>query len=256
MDERVAADVSEQMSPHTIDGSVARLNVEPALHPGTDQHEGVLVWRWPRRVAALSSAPIGGGLRSTSWLINVGVPLSYGRTDLGQHCVEIARSTGLNGEGIALFTAADVTQRESASVGDVCVDATVGISKPTWAADSAGGWSHWEPGTINLVVQVDRPLEPGAAVNAVATATEAKTQALFEAKVPGTGTASDAVVILWPADRAGPAERFAGPRSPVGSEIAQAVHLAVQAGIARWLVNARQNPGSADLARIRRDPTG
>lgn len=209
-------------------------SVRPTLHAGTGAHIGLLSWRWPRPVTALSSAPVGGGFQTTEWLLNVGVPKAYRRTDLAEHSREIADSIGLTGDGITLFTAADVSLGQRESIGSVTVDATVGISKPTWAADPTGGWTPWHPGTINLVVQVDRVLEAAAAVNAVATATEAKTQALFEAGVPGTGTASDAVVITWPGTSTAATERFAGPRSPVGSELAQAVHAAVYAGIVNW----------------------
>jgi len=88
--------------------------------------------------------------------------------------------------------------------------------------DAGGG------GTINLVVQLPIGLDPGAAVNAVMTATEAKTQALTARGVNGTGTATDAITIVWPTGA--PTERFAGPRSGWGSRIAQAVYQAVWAG--------------------------
>ena len=68
-------------------------------------------------------------------------------------------------------------------------------------------------------------LSDDALVNAVVTATEAKTQALLERGVPGTGTASDAVCIVCPLD--GPTERFAGPRSVWGARLARATHAAI-----------------------------
>ncbi|MGH1488162.1 MAG: adenosylcobinamide amidohydrolase [Acidimicrobiales bacterium] len=196
---------------------------------------GLLVWRWPSPLAVLSSAPVGGGFRLAAWVLNIGVPLSYRRTDLDEHCDEIASSLGLDGQGVALFTAANVAEGQRRSVGDVTVDATVGISKPTWAADPDGHWTPWQPGTVNLVIQLASPLEAGAAANAVITATEAKTQAFLDAGVPGTGTASDAVVIAWPANPSEPEQRFAGPRSAIGSQIAQAVHASVAAGISAWM---------------------
>ena len=79
------------------------------------------------------------------------------------------------------------------------------------------------------MVQIPVGLSPAAAVNAVATATEAKVQALVEAGVPGTGTASDAVLVCW--SPALPVEPFAGPRSTWGARIARAVHAAVRRGL-------------------------
>ena len=71
------------------------------------------------------------------------------------------------------------------------------------------------------------PLD-AALVNAIATATEAKAQALFELGIAGTGTATDAVCIATPAD--GRAETFGGPRSRWGSRLARAVRDAVRLG--------------------------
>ncbi len=80
------------------------------------------------------------------------------------------------------------------------------------------------------------PLSDAALVNAVLTATEAKTQALFEAGVPGTGTASDSICVACPEPAPGtPGEPFGGPRSPWGSRLARAVHAAVAAGTADWV---------------------
>jgi adenosylcobinamide amidohydrolase len=69
-------------------------------------------------------------------------------------------------------------------------------------------------------------------VNLVATATEAKTQALLEAGIPGTGTATDAVCIVSPIPARADDERdpFGGPRSPGGAALARAVHAAVRDG--------------------------
>jgi adenosylcobinamide amidohydrolase len=107
-------------------------------------------------------------------------------------------------------------------------DATVGIAQPIWAAADAPS-GDYRPGTINLVVQLPVRLSEAALVNAVATAAEAKAQALWQARVPGTGTATDAVCVLCPSD--GPAESFAGPRSVWGGRLARAVYAAVLAGL-------------------------
>jgi len=198
------------------------------------QTRAVLAWRFPTPRAALSSAPVGGGSAAVDWLVNVGVEAGYDRTDLGAHVAEVAERLELAGTGAGLLTAADVGRAVDATDGDVRVDATVGVTKPTWAAGADGSHGHrvgdaWEPGTINVVVQLPVALTPAAAVNAVITATEAKSQALLEAGVPGTGTASDAVVVVWPPSL--PAEPFAGPRSTWGARIARAVHAAVHRGL-------------------------
>lgn len=90
----------------------------------------------------------------------------------------------------------------------------------------------WRPGTVNIVVAVPVALTDAGLVNAVITATEAKTQALLEAGYPCTGTASDAICIAAPSPAGGDdeGELFAGPRSEWGARIARAVHAAVHAG--------------------------
>jgi adenosylcobinamide hydrolase len=194
----------------------------------------VLAWRFETPRPVLSSAPVGGGSAALDWVLNIGVTAGYDRTDLDRHARAVAARLGLTGTGAALLTAADVARAVHAEDGGVRVDATVGVTKPTWAADVDGAHGHrrdgtWEPGTINVVVQVPVALSPAAAVNAVATATEAKCQALFEAGVPGTGTASDAVLVAWAPTL--PAEPFAGPRSTWGARIARAVHAAIRSGL-------------------------
>jgi len=211
--------------------------VEPVLRVVAAAPRGALVWRWPRAVTALSSAPVGGGLSRPDWVINIGVDSGYGRTDLAAHAAEVTAGLDLGGQGMALFTAADVARPARHAAEGVTVHATVGVSHPTWASPGdlspgdAGpaGEDLPAPGTINVVIQVPVALDGSAAVNAVITATEAKTQALIEAGIDGTGTATDAVVVVWPPDAT--PERFAGPRSPWGRRIAGCVHTAVRAGL-------------------------
>lgn len=191
-----------------------------------------LVWRPAAPVQAIATTVLGGGLGLRSWLLNAEVPLDYDASDPTLDAAERATALGLVGDGIGFLTAARV--REVASVEDsgVTCDATVGISVPTWAAAPDGSWSEWVPGTINLVVWVPAPLSDAALANALVTATEAKVQALHEAGVPGTGTASDAVAVCCPP---GGAEAYGGPRSEWGARAARAVHAAVAAGTARYL---------------------
>lgn len=198
------------------------------LPPGTD-HRQALCWVFDRRVQALSSASVGGGFSEPAWLLNIGVPYDYTRTDLDEHAAQITARQHLSGTGIAMFTAVDVSRAQQAVFEGASLNATVGVTKPTWAADLEGAHGQW-PGTINLVAELPVALTPAAMVQAVLAITEAKTQALREAEVPGTGTASDAVTLLCPA--AGPAEKFGGVRSAWGSRLAIATHAAVRQGLA------------------------
>jgi adenosylcobinamide hydrolase len=189
----------------------------------------VLVWRFSSPMLAISSAPVGGGIGTRSWVVNAQVPRDYERTDLSAHVREIATANGCAGDGVGMLTAATVDGVSSASEAGFEAWATVGLRLVTWAADTNDRAFEWTPGTINVVAHLPVRCTDAALVNAVMTATEAKTQALFERQVPGTGTASDAVCIVCPAS--GAAEPFAGPRSDVGATLARVVHAAVAGGI-------------------------
>jgi adenosylcobinamide hydrolase len=188
----------------------------------------VLVWRWPAPMRSIASSPHGGGLGPRRWVVNAQVPAAYSRRDPDRHLTKLGVSLGLPGRGVGMLTAADVR----ANVGGVCegveVVATVGLSQPILAADREGQRSSHLAGTINVVASVPERLADAALVNAVATATEAKVQALIEAGLEATGTATDAVCILCPEE--GRTAAFGGPRSVWGSRLALAVHSAVLAG--------------------------
>jgi adenosylcobinamide amidohydrolase len=211
------------------------LEPETAQHAddGTGRRRPVLVWRSELPFRCVSSGALGGGIALRSWVFNAEVSLDYGRDDADGHLAEIADELGLPaGHGTGLLTAARVLHRVTATDGGAGCAATVGVSTPTWAAAPDGTWSRWAPGTVNLVCTVPAPLSDAALVNAVVTATEAKTQALLDAGVPGTGTASDAVVVCCPP---GGGEPYGGPRSTWGARLARAVHAAVAAGTEQFL---------------------
>jgi adenosylcobinamide hydrolase len=197
-------------------------------YPDGDQQRPILVWRFAEPMLSISSAPLGGGIQSIEWIMNAGVSLDYSRTDPAEHLREIAEDRGLPGSGVGMLTAAAVEKWVWNNDEQVGVSVTVGLSFPTWAAAADGVVSDFTPGTINIVVVVPVRLGEAALVNAVISVTEAKTQALLERGVPGTGTASDAVVVVCSA--AGPAEQFGGPRSLWGSRIARGVYAAVSLG--------------------------
>ncbi len=186
-----------------------------------------LVWRLPRPFLIASTASSGGGVGHRSWVVNAQVSHGYARHDLDAHAAELAAGVGLAGAGTTMFTAADVTGVERAIDGGVSAAATVGLTHPSWAA-AAGEPVAPAAGTINIVAFLPVNLTPAALLGALCTATEAKTQALFERGIPGTGTPSDAVTVGCPAEGDEP---FCGVRSEWGARLARVVHSAVSRGI-------------------------
>jgi adenosylcobinamide amidohydrolase len=211
------------------------VNLETVWREEDGKRLAATVWRAGAGHRMISSAMLGGGIGPAGWVLNAQVAGAYARTDPVVHLTELAAAYGLHGPGVGMLTAASVTRTMRRDDEGVHVSATVGLRVPTWAASPAGApdpelapLDAWTPGTINIVVAVPVPLSDAALVNAVITATEAKTQALLEAGFPCTGTASDAVCVA--AGGGGGQEIFAGPRSVWGARIARAVHAAVRAG--------------------------
>lgn len=189
----------------------------------------MLLWTPGREMRMISSALLGGGTGERNWVLNAQVPPGYRRMDPGAHLTALARAAGARGPGVGLMTAADVRARRWAADGGVEALVTAGIGVRGWAAvPTPGEPGRQRAGTINIVVSVPVPLSDAALVNAVATATEAKVQALLDAGADASGTPTDAVCVAALRPVAGePAEPFAGPRSVWGARVARAVHEAV-----------------------------
>jgi adenosylcobinamide amidohydrolase len=247
------------------------VNVELAWRTEDGVRLPVCVWRAGPGRRMISSALVGGGIGPAEWVLNAQVAAGYARLDPVAHLGELASSYGLTGPGVGMLTAAAVDRLVARTDEGVEVVATVGLRVPTWAAASAGsvdlelapirdddrrrpdairtdavgldavGLDAVRPGTINIVVSLPVAFSDAALVNAVVTVTEAKTQALLEAGYQCTGTATDAVCVAARVD--GPAEPFAGPRSPWGARIARAVHAAVYAGALDYTAQLRARLG-------------
>ena len=158
----------------------------------------------------ISSGVAGGGIGLREWVLNAQVPAGYSRMDPAAHVAELAAGLGLEGNGVGLLTAARVSDLVQCEDEGAYAAATVGLRVPIWAAAPSGNADRelvptWRPGTINILVSVPVPLSDAAYVNAVMTATEAKTQALLDAGFRASGTASDAICVA--------ARRRANPRT-------------------------------------------
>lgn len=197
-----------------------------------------LAWRLREAMLVASTALVGGGIGVRNWVLSIQVPKGYARRDTDAHVAEVAAALGLAGPGVGMLTAAEVGRVVvSDDEEGVRVEATVGLSLPVWAAAPAAQADQamsaaGRPGTINVVAFVPVRHRDAALANLLCTVTEAKAQALADAAIPGTGTASDAVTVLCPAQ--GAAEPFGGPRSAYGASVARAMYAALRRGIEEW----------------------
>jgi adenosylcobinamide hydrolase len=211
----------------TLDAPEIRLRNEHGLELAAR------VWRLRQPMLAISSAPLGGGLGLRQWVLNAQVPHAYDGAEPASHLTALAVEAGTEGLGVGMMTAVDVRQASTAQGEGIAVDATVGVAGAAlWAAAPSlplsGAVDAHAPGTINIVVALPERLSDAALVNAIGTATEAKTQALWDAGIDGTGTATDALCVLCPS--AGEAHAYGGPRSLWGARVARVVYRAVRAG--------------------------
>jgi adenosylcobinamide amidohydrolase len=195
----------------------------------------VLWWAPTTPVLTVSSSVVGGGLGVRHWVCNASVADDWDGVDELGVVAAAAAGRAAARDGCGLLTAADVRHAAWAEADGAECLGTVGLGWPTWAAVPHGHDDAPPPrraDTVNLLVWVPVPLSQAALVNAACTVTEAKTQALVELGVPGTGTATDAVVVCCPVPGAGrpDPEPYGGPRSRWGARLARAVHAAVRHG--------------------------
>ncbi|MHC5705568.1 adenosylcobinamide amidohydrolase [Streptomyces tirandamycinicus] len=196
-----------------------------------------LLWAAGPGWRMISSAVLGGGIGERAWVLNAQVAHGYRRRDPDRHLARLAAGFGVGGPGVGLMTAADVSRNGQAHDGGAEALATVGLTVRGWAAAAdeggvadEGSVAFAPPGTVNVVAALPVALTDAALVNAVATATEAKVQALLDAGYDCSGTPTDAVCVAARIPRPGEeVHPFAGPRSPWGARLARAVHRAVAA---------------------------
>jgi adenosylcobinamide amidohydrolase len=194
----------------------------------------------PQRVA--SWAIMGGGLThadAVAWLEvrNADLPIALDpRVVLQRALRELALGRVV---GLITSRSLDAYQDVSRTHGGVSARAvaTIGLGNALRAGDAPS--TMRAAGTINVLCQVSVRLSDEALLEALALATEAKTLAVCDARVPSTGgallasgTGTDCVVIACAEH--GEAVAYAGKHTVAGHLIGSCIHDAVARGIAVW----------------------
>jgi adenosylcobinamide amidohydrolase len=218
-----------------------------------DESRRLLVVPFAAPCRALSWALVGGGrvrAERAVWLeVRHGDLESRDAAELFDDAlaaadVPRAGTVGLmTGRAVARFV-----ERRVESVGgegSVRVVVTCGLGNALAAGDPPGPLDE-RVGTINLLVEIARPLGEGALVEAVALATEARTAALLAARVPSrrtgrpsTGTGTDCTVVAA-REEGGSQAVWVGKHTALGAAIGAAVEEATAAAVAAWI--AEQGP--------------
>ncbi|RLF88995.1 adenosylcobinamide amidohydrolase [Thermococci archaeon] len=175
---------------------------------------------------ALSNAPYRGGLTKANGFFFMMVHKNYSG-NYKKDCRRFEEEHNLK-NFVGFMTAADVEKVLAvAKKGSVTAYVTAGITNPAIAGDEPPPWS---PGTINIALVIEEGLTVGALVNAVMTATEAKTYTLLTMGYKATGTTSDGIgVFAFEGDI-----EWAGTATRLGINIGKAVREALEESIKKW----------------------
>ncbi|GIP33966.1 adenosylcobinamide amidohydrolase [Paenibacillus sp. J2TS4] len=186
----------------------------------------------------LNSSIWRGGFSQCRYLINRQVNKDYDCEDPVKEMEQFLTRAGLPlMETAGMLTAARVQDVGSSQISEsgirVSTWVTAGLSNPSRAGSRREPQYHF-PGTINTIVLVEAVLTDSAMVNAVITATEAKTAALQDLEVQigeeeatATGTTTDAIIIA--ATQTGVPCVYAGTATELGYRIGRTVYDAVYA---------------------------
>ncbi|MCU1282558.1 MAG: hypothetical protein JWM53_6104, partial [bacterium] len=206
----------------------------------------LLVVRFPRMHRTLSWAVCGGGLgltRAVVWrYVELGElspsvdPEALLAASLQKHGLE--RAVGMmTARSLGTF---DCVTKQQDGVSARAV-ATVGLGNALAVGDSPGPLRDAaRVGTINVLVQLSHALDEAGLAEALGVATEARTAAVLDARVPSrrshelaTGTGTDCIVVAAP-EVAEPM-RWVGKHTAAGALVGGTVREAVARGVRRWI---------------------
>jgi adenosylcobinamide hydrolase len=188
-------------------------------------------------LTTLSSAIVGGGFQRAHHLLNFHVDKNYYCPNPKADLQTFAQRMGIDGQFVGLLTAVNLNKArlvflQEAGLG-VAALVTAGVSNAACAGVTPPFSS--KPGTINTILILDARLTRAAMLNAVITATEAKSALLGEMNIRttngdlATGTSTDTVTVA--ATGRGKLQSYAGPVTTLGWLIARTVRQAVNDSI-------------------------
>ncbi len=159
-----------------------------------------------------------GGWKKVDCAFNHCITDDFYRMSPVAYLKNVAKSYGLK-KYFGLLTAVPMENLSIKSVENVTAFVTAGVNNPNEM-------------TINTILVLESKLSESAMLNAIITATEAKSSALFKLGYHFTGTNTDAIVILSTME--GNYELFAGPASRLGKRIWESVFSATSESLRSW----------------------
>ena len=216
-----------------------------------NEHAITIASRNPLKV--VSSAALNGGLIHARSIVNCHVDKNFKSFHPTAYLQKITSKLGLRGPTVGLMTAVRLKNYSLKTSRDpkVTTIVTAGLSYPAAAGDEID-ISEVHHGTINTILIIDGSLTDSAMIDAVKTATEAKTLALRSLDVRSrfsdevaSDTTTDAVCIAC--TERGKRCEYAGTATSLGQAIARTTRGAVEEAILKenGLISNR-----ADLNRL------
>lgn len=204
------------------------------------KHQDHLLFYYPHLFTTVSNAVYGGGWKNGNHLINWQVPLHYHGKDphveIEQKIQEwnypIKQSIGFQTAALLQFASIHLEAGDQFKM--ICC-VTAGIGNKVRAGKKRKTYPAYQAGTINTFVFVDGKMTPSAMINAIITATEAKSAALQDLKIfdehggYATGTTTDATAISVTQSSLYEAiHLYAGSATAIGNSIGCLVYDAVK----------------------------
>ncbi len=191
-------------------------------------------------LSVVSSALVGGGFLQTQTILNYHVPSGYNHPDPGEELRQFARVQQLEEPFVGMMTAVPMRYTKTMTLRHHDLTVTSIITAGIHVAEASGQSTPMPslPGTINMILLLDANLVASALINAIITATEAKTGVLIERGVlteegyMATGTVTDALVVAC-TGRGTPLP-YAGPATWISSLIGASIRQGLTAALSSW----------------------
>lgn len=214
--------------PSEVEGSISWVRATDVLVT-----ENAIVLHKERPLRVVSSAVLNPGFGWYRTIVNRQVPQTYNVNDVEQEVKQFARMRHwIPTETVMQLTAVDVSgaaiKEYEASFGSLIIMVTAGIGNALDVSRAHEVQSLPAIGTINTWILVNGNLSDEAFIEAMMTATEAKTKALAEEQVLdkrtgtlATGTPTDSLVVA--ATQQGENLPYGGPITELGKLIGKGV---------------------------------
>lgn len=203
-------------------------------------------------VKVVSSAMHNAGVGMYSHLVNRSVAYDYDCMDAHSDLANFLEEKGFpTKQSVAMMTAVfthhAVVRAYDYEGTSIVVVITAGLGNAVDITRAFHREDKMHAGTINTWVIVNGELSDEAFFQAMISATEAKSKALFNENIIdsttgtiATGTSTDSLLIA--ATQSGPFHQYAGPITPLGTLVGYAVYETMRIAIAGYKAYKEENP--------------